>query len=115
MASKEDIHAGLSELMVEVKNAREKLLQGELIVIDNVNQRIDGHCLAITELEPDDAIEIKPVLDALLNDMQTFSQEISYVQNKVSEILAKQSAQTDGDSPSQSDSPQQSSLPSEKE
>ena len=34
MASKEDIQAGLTELMVEVANAREKLLQGELLVIE---------------------------------------------------------------------------------
>ncbi len=100
MASKEDIQAGLNELMGEVANAREKLLQGELLMIEEVNKRIDGHCLAIAELEPDDAVEIKPVLDALLADMQTFSQEIDYVQNKVSEILAKQDANTDGDAPS---------------
>lgn len=100
MSSKEDIQAGLNELMGEVANAREKLLQGELIMIEEVNKRIDGHCLAIAELEPDDAVEIKPVLDALLEDMQTFSQEIDYVQNKVSEILAKQGVNTDGDAPS---------------
>jgi len=96
MTSKEDIQAGLNELMDEVTNAREKLLKGELIVIEEVNERIDGHCQAIAELEPDDAIEIKPTLDALLEDMQTFAQEIAYVQNKVSEILAKQDADPDG-------------------
>lgn len=103
MASKDDIQAGLNTLKDEVANAREKLLKGELIVIEEVNNRIDGHCLAIAELEPDDAIEIKPVLDALLKDMQTFAQEIAYVQDKVSEILAKQGFDPDGDAGASSD------------
>ena len=58
------------------------------MTIDNVTERINEQCLAITELEPDDAIEIKPVLDAMLVDFQTFSDEIAYVQNKVEELLA---------------------------
>jgi len=97
MASKEEIQSGLSALKAEVANAREKLLKGELIVIEDVNKRIDSHCLAIADLEPDDAIEIKPILDALLADMQTFAQEISYIQNKVAEILAKQGDGPDGE------------------
>jgi len=73
------------------------LLKGELVGIDDVNKRIDKHCLEIAELEPDDAVEIKPALDALLADMQTFAQEIAYVQNKVSEILAEQGTNPDSD------------------
>jgi hypothetical protein len=105
MASKEDIQAGLNVLKDEVTNAREKLLKGELIVIEEVNNRIEGHCQAIAELEPDDAIEIKPLLDALLDDMQTFAQEIAYVQNKMSEILAKQGVDPNGktDTPSENE------------
>jgi len=104
MASKEEIQSGLNALKTEVANAREKLLKGELIVIEDVNKRIDQHCLAIADLEPDDAIEIKPILDALLIDMKTFAQEISYVQNKVTEILAKQGDDPDSEADASSTS-----------
>jgi hypothetical protein len=90
MTSKDEILAKLHDIAGEITHARESLLTGKLVPIENINARIDNECAAILEIDPDDAVALKPVLDALLLDLKTFSDEIDYVQNKVTEILAEQ-------------------------
>lgn len=103
MTSKDEILAKLHGIAGELAHARESLLKGQLVPIENVNARIDEECAAILEIDPDDAVEIKPVLDELLLNLQTFSQEIDYVQNKVAEILAEQENKKKDGEPTQSD------------
>ncbi|MEX2617761.1 MAG: hypothetical protein WD767_16855 [Alphaproteobacteria bacterium] len=99
MTSKDEIVTKIQEIASELAHAREALLKGQVVPIDNINARIDDQCAAILEIDPDDAIAIKPELDELLLNLQTFSQEISYVQDKVAEILAgKGNQKKDGDS-----------------
>tara|TARA_R110001606_G_scaffold283672_1_gene432130 strand:+ start:262 stop:573 length:312 start_codon:yes stop_codon:yes gene_type:complete len=93
MTSKDEILAKIDEIAGELAHARESLLKGELVPIENINARIDDQCAAILEIDPDDAITIKPALDELLLNLKTFSEEIDYVQNKVKEILAEQDKQ----------------------
>lgn len=88
MTSKDEVLVRLNELSEELNQAREALLKGQIVPIDNVIERINHHCATISEMEPDDAIAVKPTLDELLLNFQTFSQEIEYVQNKVKELLA---------------------------
>ena len=95
MADKTEILAKIAELSEEVAGAREALLKGELVSIDRVHDRIEAQCQSIVELEPEDAVDVKPKLDALLDDLKLFSEEIEYVQAKVAEILAD--AQKGGD------------------
>lgn len=98
MDQKDEILSKLSEMAIEVSNAREHLLKGELLAIENVHERLETECQRIVDLEPEDAVAIKPQMDALLGDLRLFSEEIEYVQAKVAEILkdAKQNAAEDG-------------------
>jgi predicted component of type VI protein secretion system len=69
--------------------------------LDNIHDRIEAQCQSIVDLEPDEAAEVKPNLDELLENLRTFSDEIAYVQAKVAEILADtEKAQGGGDRPS---------------
>ena len=88
MKSKDEVMARPNDMSEELNQAREAILKGQIVPIDNLIERINHHCAAISEMEPDDAIEVKPTLDELLLNFQTFSQEIEYVQNKVKELLA---------------------------
>lgn len=102
MTSKDEILANIREIAGELTHAREALLKGQVVPIENINARIDKQCAAILEIDPDDAVALKPELDELLLNLQTFSQEISYVQNKVAEILAGQENRKKDDDSSES-------------
>ncbi len=103
MAEKNEILNTLTELTTEVANAREGLLKGEVVRIDGVHAQIEAQCELIVDLDPEDAAEIKPALDGLLDDLRLFSAEIEYVQAKVAEILkeAEETAISDGDTPTE--------------
>ena len=99
MAEKSEILNKMAEMSQEVTVARERLLQGELITLDSIHERIEAQCQLIVDLEPEDAADVKQSLDDLLDNLRTFSEEIQYVQAKVAEILANnETAQGDDDS-----------------
>ena len=99
MALKTEILDKLNSLNVEVTSAREGLLKGELHNLEKIHDRIEEQCQRIVDLEPEEAAEVKPDLDGLLDNLRTFSAEIEYVQAKVSEILAEtEKMKEDGDS-----------------
>lgn len=87
MTQKDEILSKLSELAIEVTNAREQLLKGELVAIANIHERLETECQRVVDLEPEDAVAVKPQMDSLLADLRLFSEEIEYVQAKVAEIL----------------------------
>lgn len=87
MAQKAEILDKLTELSDEVTHARESLLKGELVSLEGVQEQIETQCQAIVDLEPEDAADVKPNLDSLLNNLRLFSDEVAYVQAKVAEIL----------------------------
>ncbi len=99
MALKTEILEKLDSLNVEVTTAREGLLKGELHALEKIHDRIEEQCQRIVDLEPDEAAEVKPNLDGLLDNLRTFSDEIQYVQAKVAEILSEtEKVQEGGDS-----------------
>jgi len=99
MALKTEILESISGLATEVTSAREALLKGELHSLNSIHARIETQCQLIVDLEPNEAAEVKPNLDELLENLRTFSDEIAYVQAKVTEILAEtEKAQGGGDS-----------------
>ncbi len=89
MPQKDEILNSLNELASEVAHARESLLKGEAIKINSVHDRIETQCQLIVDLDPEEAEEIRPTLDGLLDNLRVFSAEIEYVQAKVAEILEK--------------------------
>ena len=97
MALKTEIMDSLGVLAAEVTSARQALLKGELQSLENINGRIEAQCQLIVDLEPEDAADVKPTLDALLDDLRTFSDEIQYVQTKVAQILADTEKAQGGD------------------
>jgi hypothetical protein len=95
MMTKQEVVDNIATMTEEVTAAREGLLKGEIIPIKNVNEYLDQTCQDALELEPEDAISLKPSLDALLEDLQTLSAEVEYIQNKVAAIHKEQAAATE--------------------
>lgn len=90
MPTKAELLSDLEGLATEVSDARAALLKGELKDIKNVNDRLEEHCQAALELEPEEAGEIKPILDEILTDLKTFAAEVNYIQKRVEEIHKQQ-------------------------
>lgn len=95
MSSKETILAELTKMSDIIATARDGLTRNELIQIEDVEGKVRGMVDSIAELPPEDAIEMRPPLVALLENFQAFATE---VQAKISEIsTAPASQEADGD------------------
>ena len=90
MLTKQEVIDNIDLMTKEVAAAREALLKGEILAIDSVNELLDETCQDTLELEPEDAIAMKPPLDLLLEDLRTLSAEVEYIQNKVAAIHKEQ-------------------------
>jgi hypothetical protein len=86
MPTKEEVVSEIEVLAAEVTAAREGLLKGQIINIPNIKERLDVTCQDAVELEPEEAISLRPQLDVLLEDLRTFAAEVAYIQEKVAAI-----------------------------
>jgi len=86
MPIKEEVVSEIEVMAAEVTAAREGLMKGQIINIPNINERLDTTCQDALELEPEEAISLRPQLDSLLDDLRTFSAEVAYIQEKVAAI-----------------------------
>ncbi len=90
MPTKEEVISEIEVMAAEVTAAREGLLKGQIIDIPNINGRLDATCQDVVELEPEEAISLRPQLDNLLDDLRTFSDEVAYIQENVAAIHKQQ-------------------------
>jgi hypothetical protein len=82
----------MSELSDLITAARGQLEHNELVMIKDINVRVQRMVESITELPPEQAIDLKTQLVALLNDFKSFSEEM---QSKISEISDADAAKED--------------------
>jgi hypothetical protein len=96
MPNKEEVVSAIEGMANEITAAREGLLKGEIIKMDNINERLEVACQDALELEPEDAISLRPQLDDLLEDLRTFAAEVDYIHEKVAEIHKQQAEAANG-------------------
>ena len=92
MTSREAIVSEMDELSALISAARDRLAQNELIMIKDINGRVQGMVESITELPPEQAIELRSRLVALLDDFKAFSEQM---QSKIAEIAESETATED--------------------
>ncbi len=92
MTSREAILSEMDELSDLISAAGDRLDHNELIMIKDIHGRVQGMVESITELPPEQAIELRPRLVALLDDFKSFSEKM---QSKISEISDADTAKED--------------------
>lgn len=92
MTSREAIVSEMDELSDLISAARDRLAQNELIMIKDINGRVQGMVESITQLPPEQAIELRSRLVALLDDFKAFSEQM---QSKIAEIADAETARED--------------------
>lgn len=83
MTTREAILSEMSEISELISAARDRLAHNELIMITDINGRVQGMVESITELPPEHAVELRPPLVSLLEDFKSFSEQM---QSKIAEI-----------------------------
>lgn len=83
--NKEEIVTDLNSMSELIAVARTGLSRNQLVEINDIQERIQSVVESITDLPPEDAVEMKPVLLGLLSDFQEFSKE---VEAKIGELQA---------------------------
>ena len=63
MTTREAILSEISEISEMISAARDRLAQNEIIMIKDINGRVQGMVESITELPPEQAIELRRVID----------------------------------------------------
>ena len=74
--NKEELLSQISDLSSLVTAAREGLANDEVVEMEGVDENVREACSAITDLPPDDAIEVRPYLMQLLENLQQLSDEL---------------------------------------
>lgn len=85
MNSKEDLEKELAIVADAIVTARAALARNEIAQINEIPEKIRTVANAITDLPPEDAIELRPVLADLLADFKEFAEELN---TKIGEIEA---------------------------
>ena len=76
MTDKTELLTELSDIASAVSEARRCLEGDDTIVLDNIGSRIEQSCRSVVDLPPDDALEVRPILSSLLDDLKDFSVEL---------------------------------------
>ena len=86
MTTKAELLTELSEISSAVSDARKKLDDDEHILLSGIDSRIAETCRSVVDLPPDDALEVRPILSTLLDDLKVFSEEL---ESKVTTLSAE--------------------------
>lgn len=92
MMNKDEIVADVNSMSELIAIARSGLTRNQLVEIDNIQGRIQSVVESITDLPPEDAVEMRPMLLELLSEFQDYSKE---VEAKIGELQAAATATED--------------------
>ena len=88
--TKDELLSHISDLSAIITAARNGLVKDEAVDLEGVDEKVRQACSAVSDLPPDDALEVQPALRTLLDDLQNLSEEL---RQKISAL----SGATDGD------------------
>ena len=76
MTSQNDVRRDLAAVAEQIANARAALTRNELIDLTDIPEKVRSVAGAITDLAPEDAVEMRPLLAELLSEFRDFSGEV---------------------------------------
>jgi cell division protein FtsX len=85
MNSRQDLEAELNSVADRIGNARDALSRNEIVEMSDIPERMRTVADAITDLPPEEAVELRPALSDLLTDFKGFAEELKV---KIGEIEA---------------------------
>lgn len=85
MNSKQELSDELQSVAERIGTARDALGRNEIVEMSDIPERMRTVANAITDLPPEDAIELRPALTDLLTDFKGFADELK---DKIGEIQA---------------------------
>jgi hypothetical protein len=83
MTLKDDVRRDLAVVAEQIANARAALTRNELVDLTGIPDKVRSVSGAITDLVPDEAAEMRPLLIALLSEFKEFSDD---VRNRIAAI-----------------------------
>ena len=83
MMTKQEILIGLTKVSETIAMARDLLKRDHLMSMDGVDEQVRGLVASIADLPPEDAAEMRPILNDLLQNFRSFSEE---VESKISTL-----------------------------
>ncbi|MCG8542782.1 MAG: hypothetical protein MJE12_01105 [Alphaproteobacteria bacterium] len=90
MMTKQEILSGLNKVSETIATARDVLSRDQLMNMDGIDEEIRTIVASIADLPPEDAMEMRPVLNELLQNFRNFSEE---VESKISNLDRPAAAQ----------------------
>ena len=90
MMTKQEILIGLTKVSETIAMARDVLSRDQLMSMDGVDEQVRVLVGSIADLPPEDAAEMRPILNDLLQDFRSFSEE---VESKISNLDPPAAAQ----------------------
>lgn len=85
MNSKQELSDELQSVADRIGTARDALNRNEIVEMSDIPERMRTVANAITDLPPEEAIELRPALSNLLTDFKGFADELK---DKIGEIEA---------------------------
>lgn len=85
MKSRQDLEAELNSVADRIGNARDALSRNEIVEMSDIPERMRTVADAITDLPPEEAVELRPALSDLLTDFKGFAEELKV---KIGEVEA---------------------------
>ena len=74
---KDDIISEIEVLRSIVAMGKDKLKEGQYLDMDMIQARVDNACEEVAELSPEDAIEVREPLNALLDDLKAYADSVT--------------------------------------
>ena len=90
MMTKQEILSGLNKVSETIATARDVLSRDQLMSMDGIDEEVRTIVASIADLPPEDAVEMRPVLNELLENFRSFSEE---VESKISNLDKPAAAQ----------------------
>ena len=74
---KDEIISEIEALRRIVAMGKDKLKEGQYLDMDMMQAKVDNACEEVAELSPEDAIEVRDPLNALLDDLKAYANDVT--------------------------------------
>ena len=74
---KDEIISEIEALRSIVAMGKDKLKEGQYLDMDMIQAKVDNACEEVAELSPEDAIEVRDPLNALLDDLKAYADYVA--------------------------------------
>ena len=75
--TKDEIISEIGSLRSIVAMGKDKLKEGQYLDMEMMQAKVDNACEEVAELSPEDAIEVREPLNALLDDLKAYADYVT--------------------------------------